>query len=97
MHGKRFDNGLLLIQPCALHVYDPMIHRLTFVPDLCTPGDFAQLYSCRSACFINLVYNAMGMYKLAISMPDNSRNSLTAQAGVFWETRHALRFDIRSH
>jgi hypothetical protein len=37
-----------------LHVYDHTIHRLTFVPDLCTPGDFAQLYSCPNACFINL-------------------------------------------
>jgi hypothetical protein len=53
-HGKRFDNGLLLIQPYALHVYDHTVHILTFVPDLCTPGDFAQLYSCPKACFINL-------------------------------------------
>jgi hypothetical protein len=29
-HGKSFDNGLLLIQPCALHVYDHTVHRLTF-------------------------------------------------------------------
>jgi hypothetical protein len=53
-HGKRFDNGLLLIQPCALHVYDHTVHILTFVPDLCTPRDFAQLHSCPKACFINL-------------------------------------------
>ena len=43
-HGKRFDNGSLLIQPCAqLHEYRPVsvmhtVHRL--IPDLYTPGDF---------------------------------------------------------
>jgi hypothetical protein len=30
-------------------MHDHMIHRLTFVPDLCSPGDFAQLYSCPKA------------------------------------------------
>jgi hypothetical protein len=28
--------------------------------DLCTPGDFAQLYSCPNACFINLSLQCYG-------------------------------------